>query len=178
MGRRLLVVGLVLALTTVSGSGVFAQTVDDDLEPSRGEQRHIVALLVQTDLTEAEIVALRADGAGWGEIRKAYRLSEAEGISMEAALEQIRTDDDEADDDAGPPPWAKKHRAFDLDRPPGQLLQAARIAHSTDLSVASVLALKVEGVGWGQIRKAAQLADTDGLTVEQALEQVTSSPDE
>lgn len=178
MRRQLGIVALIVG-ALVLGAGVAAAQLAEE-EPGKGQTKHLTSVAEAAGVTEAEIEALREDGAGWGEIRHGYALAEAEGIPVEEAIARIRNDEIE-----GPPPWAgpKKNQgnspllseAKATGVPPGQLRQASRIAATTGLSPDEVLALKTDGVGWGQIRKAAALSVSDGLSLADALAEVQAA---
>ncbi len=178
---RISVLGSFLAVVLVVAGTAVAQTTDEE-EPGHGEQKHTTAVADETGLSEAEVEALRAEGAGWGVIRHGAALAAAAGMSIEEAIAQI-----EADEVEGKPPWAGPKRgkgpahvaeAKALGIPPGHWKQANRIAGATGLDADDLLALKSEEVGWGQIRKAAELSVSDGLSLTDALEQVQATPDD
>lgn len=179
MKGRISVLGALLAIVLVVAGTAVAQTTD---EPGHGEQKHTTAVAGETGLSESEVEALRADGAGWGVLRHGAALAAAAGISIEEAIAQI-----EADEVEGKPPWAgpkpgkgpahvAEAKAHGI--PPGHWKQASRIAGATGLDADDLLSLKSEDVGWGQIRKAAELSASGGLSLADALEQVQATPDD
>lgn len=134
---------------------------DEALSP--GQQKHLTSIAAEYEVSEEDVAELRASGAGWGVIRHAFALAAAEGISVADALARIDGDDLE-----GKPPWAggPKHTV-----PPGQ---AKKFAAFPDLGIDELTEPRSSGHGWGLIRRAARVAAMDGISITDALEQITS----
>lgn len=153
-------------LVAVMVLGALPALGQEDEALSPGQQKHVSAIAAQYDVSEAEVAELRDSGAGWGVIRHAFALAAQEGISGADALARIQGD--EVD---GKPPWAggPKHTV-----PPGQ---AKKFTAFPDLGVDQLAELRSSGHGWGLIRRAARIAAMDGISITEALEQLTSTED-
>ncbi len=72
-----------------------------------GQAKKAGQLHAVTGQSVESLIALHAEGVGWGLIRNAWFLAEEGGISLGEAIDAIRSGNL---DQQGPPPWAHKIR--------------------------------------------------------------------
>ncbi len=142
--------------------------VDEPAAVSPGQAKHAAAVVAETGASPTEVAGLRASGAGWGLIRHGYVLAEAEGIGVEEAIERIRNGEVE-----GKPPWAGPKQGDGI--APGQARKAAEVAAIAGVLPETVAEARAAGTGWGQLKKAAELVASDGLSFEEAVAAVRSA---
>ena len=147
---RFLFATILIVALLLTGSTVAVMAEDEDPAPDCIPFARMLAVLMDVDCEV--LMGLHADGIGFGQIMKAWRVSQMvseDGLDWEDLLQR------HVQEDLG---W-------------GEVMMAYRLAASFDVDPEDLLALKVEdGLGWGQIKQAFALADADlDITVDEAL---------
>lgn len=121
-----------------------------------GEIEGALVIAQNADVALEEVFALRERGLGWGEIAKKYKVNLGQAPSTGEKAGQGEWDTDDLRD----APRGEKPRTESE-------IRAARIAAERGIDAATVLRLRREGFGWGEVDAALRIAEASGAPIEE-----------
>ncbi len=175
MWRRRLAVGTLIVALAGVGAVALGQTTEwQDLasgEPDRAG-RQLQRLAEETGLAPGAVQRLRDEGASWGAIRRAARISQQREIPLDEALAvsaalRAGFEAGTAASRSGvrpsvPPEQPERNDLFRQSR-------VLRISEATGVPAEDIWAARADGIPWERIRRAAAHAAERDVSLEEAL---------